>query len=547
MSLQDEIFAALGQTMIRKASTTCSRWSENYVVVGMPIPGPVRFDRFPWTREMCDQERSWVGMKSAQMGYTQTALHRALFRMDTAGISVLYILPKRSPDATDFSRTKFDSLLEQSPHLDKMFSKVRNVGHKRAGNADFFLRGSRSRSGLKSVSVGLKVFDEYDEMFMKNVALAQERSSGYDYKDTQDIYISTPTLPGFGIDLLFRRSTRGIFIFPCPHCGKLIDLTFPESLVITAEHFTDEDNLKKSHIICKECKEKLDHEHKIFFLNKGHWHHQKKSDFPGYSVNQMYSTTVPPWKIAESYLKGLDGDEAEEQEFWNSKQGKAHQTKDSVITDDMILKCLRNHRKSDPPPYPALVTIGCDVGKKLHINIAQWMLPEKLNRDLCMLAVKRILWEGKVDGFSDLADLKRKYQSLFTVIDVDPETRKAFEFCENYNGHAAMCRFVRGISQRNIQYNEREHLIHCRRTSWLDLSQGRFKDQKILLPADTSQEFREHVKAVVRKPEKDENGNPIAKYISTGPDHSALANLYSEVALLFAVAIQTGTDVKDLS
>lgn len=543
-----ELQQSLAQALVRKSSTSCSRWAENYIVMGMPIPGPMRFARFPWSREMHDQDSDWVGKKAAQMAYTAAALNRALYMMDVRGISVLYMLPKRSPDATDFSRTKFDTLLENSEHLNKIFSKVRNVGHKQAGSADFFLRGSRSRSGAKSISVGVKVFDEFDEMSMKNVTLAMERSAGYELKDSQSIWISTPTLPGYGIDLLFTQSSKAIFIFECPHCHKWIDLTFPESIVITADHYTKQEELKNTHLICKECKGKLEHESKHLWLNTGKWEHQRKSDLKGYDINQMYSSTVQPWKIGESYLKAQDGDEAEEQELYNSKLGKAHQTKDSAVTDEMINACIRSHRKTDLPPRPALITIGCDVGKKLHIHIAEWLLPPGFipNKDLNMIARRRTLWEGKVDTFGELGELKRKWQSLFTVIDVDPETRKAFEFCEDFIGHAAMCRFTRGLSQRNVRYAEEEHMIQARRSSWLDLSQGRFKEQTILLPCDLSPEFREQVKCVVRKPEKDENGNPVVRYISTGADHSAFASVYCEIALPFAVSMQTGEDVHKL-
>lgn len=544
----DELHQSLAQALVRKSSTSASRWAENYIVMGMPVPGPLRFTRFPWSREMHDQDSDWVGKKAAQMAYTAAALNRSLYMMDVRGISVLYMLPKRSPDATDFSRTKFDTLLENSEHLNRMFSKVRNVGHKQAGSADFFLRGSRSRSGAKSISVGVKVFDEFDEMSQRNVTLAMERSAGYDLKDTQTIYISTPTLPGFGIDLLFAQSSQGIFVFRCPGCSKLIDLTFPESLVITADHYSHQDDLKRSHLICKECRKVLPHESKYLWLNTGYWEHQRKADLKGYDINQMYSSTVVPWKIAESYLKAQDGDEAEEQELYNSKLGKAHQTKDSAVTDEMINQCMRSHRKTDKPPHGALVTMGCDVGKKLHVHIAEWLLPPGFvpDKDLNMLATKRVLWEGKVDTFSELADLKRRWQSLFTVIDVDPETRKAFEFCENFAGHAAMCRFTRGLSQRNVRFDEAEHMIQARRSSWLDLSQGRYKDTRILLPADLSAEYRTQIKCLVRKPEKDENGNTVVKYVSTGADHSAFASLYCEIALPFAVSFQSGEDVHKL-
>ena len=50
------------------------------------------------------------------------------------------------------------------------------------------------------------------------------------------------------------------------------------------------------------------------------------------------------------------------------------------------------------------------------------------------------------------------------------------------------------------------------RTNWLSCTLGRFKTNpsRLLLPADISLEFREHVKNLVRTYEKDDHGNPEA-------------------------------------
>jgi phage terminase large subunit GpA-like protein len=120
-----------------------------------------------------------VGQKSAQMGYTETVLNITFYNIDVRNIDCLYVLPAKTPDASDFSAARFDPALELSPHLSKIFSEVKNVGHKRAGTTNLYIRGSRSRAGLKSVPVGFIVLDELDEMTQENVRwLLKERRSG---------------------------------------------------------------------------------------------------------------------------------------------------------------------------------------------------------------------------------------------------------------------------------------------------------------------------------------------------------------------------------
>jgi phage terminase large subunit GpA-like protein len=245
--LRDSIASGLR----RKTLTKCSRWAENCMVMGGSFPGPIRKDHYPWLWDMLDAESKWVvGQKSAQMGYSVAAMGRTFYHMDVHQRSCLYLLPTKTPDASDFSSTRFDPLLELSPHLSKMFSDVKNVGTKRAGFASLYIRGANSRSGLKSIPVSFIVFDEFDEMPVENIPLAIERTSGQLYK--QFWAVSTPTVPEHGINALFLDSTQEHFMFKCPLCQRLTELIYPDCLVVCGDHKMDPD-IKKSHIICKEC------------------------------------------------------------------------------------------------------------------------------------------------------------------------------------------------------------------------------------------------------------------------------------------------------
>ncbi len=167
-------------------------------------------DEFPWTLGMHDSQAARnVGMKGAQLGFTETVLDITLYNIDINALDCLYVLPTKTPDASEFSAARFDPALELSPHLAKLFSNVKNVGHKRAGAANLYIRGSNSRSSLKSIPVGFIVFDEVNEMNQENIPLAEERTSG---QANPVIWkISTPTVPGKGISLVFDGSPQEHF------------------------------------------------------------------------------------------------------------------------------------------------------------------------------------------------------------------------------------------------------------------------------------------------------------------------------------------------
>jgi hypothetical protein len=517
----------------RKTITSCSKWAEEYRIMGQPFPGPWRFNFHPWIRAMHDDPAEMViGQKGAQLGFTETALNKVFYAIDVLGVSVLYVLPAATPDASDFSTSRFDPALESSTHIQHLFSNVKNIGHKRAGNANLFIRGSRSRSQLKSLPVGLIVLDEVDEMKQENVPLAFERASGQVHK--QNFLISTPTIDLYGINEYYQRSTQAHWIFKCPHCSKRTTLEFPDCLVITADKITDV-RLRETHLICKECQHKLDHEAKREWLADASWVHSfPDRDISGYHINQLYSTTVRPDEIAGSYLRAQTNP-ADEQEFYNSKLGLTHTVEGAKIVEKDIQACIGTFKKYDEAPrVPALITMGIDVGKWLHYEIDQWVFDDSENlADINLIAHSRLINEGKCLDFEELDLLMQKFRVHFCVIDANPERRKALEFAQRFWGRVKLCFYARGISSKNIHvHQEEEHTISVDRTSWMDLAFNRLRSRKISLPIDISQEWQAHIKAPVRVYKKDPDGNPIGIYVTGNEDdHFAHARTYTEMAL----------------
>src|SRR5260221_1191631 len=330
-----------------KSLTSPSRYAEAVRVMGKPFPGPWTFKWHPWLREMHDSKATVnVGQKAAQVGFTETLLNITFFKIDVERVDCLYVLPSKMPDAHDFSSGRFDPALELSAHLSKIFSDVKNIGHKRAGSVNLYVRGSKARTGFKSIPIGFLDLYEVDEMQQDNIPLARERLSGQ--RIFQEWLISTPTIDNQGINKYYVDSSKETFFFPCSHCststtpgqGRMTQLIFPDCLEITAESF-DDPNLAKSFLKCKECKTKLDHEDKPNWLKKGKWiPEDPKRDNRGFHINQLYSSAEigRPENTAKAYLKSLT-DKAEEQSFWNDKMGVPHMVKGARLTDHQIDLC----------------------------------------------------------------------------------------------------------------------------------------------------------------------------------------------------------------
>lgn len=543
--MADRIKEGLKRQSVQKPSL----WAQNYRV--MP-KGPWRFERHPWLKEMHDcQSYKVVGQKAAQMGFTEWALNFTFYHIDVQCHSVLYLLPSES-DASDFSASRFDPALESSPHLSKIFSDVKNVGLKRAGASSLYVRGSRSKSKLKSIPVAVIVIDELEEMVQENIPLALHRTSG------QEVYwllmISTPIREDHGINAHFKETTQEEYFFQCPSCSRYTTLVFPDCLVVTAEEITDP-KINDSHYICKECKNKLHHETKKEWLSleNARWVPAFDGrDARGFHISQMYSMARAgsPAEIAKTFVKS-QFDLTAEQEFYNSTLGECHLVAGSQITDEDIENCKsKNYKKYEHWDSGGIVTMGVDVGPHvLHCEIDLWIPPDVGTNDLNILSQVRVIWEGKVKQFEELDLLMRKYNVRFCVIDAQPERHSARNFAFRFPGRVRLCFYSTGASGKEIHLSEAnapQPTVSVDRTSWLDLSLGRFRNASIRLPIDVSPEYRINIKSPARIYEKDSTGNPVGKYVEgKNPDHFAHARNYAEIAYPLAFSLASNKDIQN--
>lgn len=563
MSLQKLFQTKLTTSLVRHSVRKCSQYAENYRVMGQPFPGKWSFDRFPWLREMCDSEAPLnVSQKSAQAGNSEVLLNRSFYSLDIKGLSVLYVLPSMRPDAQNFSASRFGPALEMSPYLARLFSDVNNVGLKRAGSASLIIAGSRSRSGLKSNPVGVIILDELDEMTQDNIPLALARTAGQTEKLVW--MVSTPTIEGEGINAYHTGTTQEHFFFRCPSCTRYTELTFPDCLVIYGDDPSDP-VVKKSHLRCSLCKNELKHLEKEYWLKDSLWVPTfKDRNDRGFHINQMYSSTVEPWEIAEHALKAVTNG-AEEQELYNSRLGLTRTVAGTSVSEADIISCTKDHINGEQlSNRNGLITLGIDVGKRLHYVFVLWRKNKKAEaitafgndiEDISNRYRPKIIEFGAVDQIEQLYPLMDLWRPDSFVIDAQPERRLSFQFCMKYRGRGRMNWYVEGLngrmfSQRTPDEEEiidEEPIVSVDRTSWFDLTLGRFKHKGIDLPSNLSNEFKQHIKALTRVAKRDRHGNFVYhyKHKKNVDDHFAHALNYAEIALPFA-ASRGGSETIDI-
>ena len=288
-----------------KPFLTLDDWAENTPVI---LNGkPFVFKRHEYLRvPYQDNHPHQVEMKAAQMGITSKAMLKAVYGARFKGYrGILYLFPAKS-DVTDFSKGRIDPLIDDNPEtVGKWIRDTDAANIKRIWNAFLYLRGMKSRVGLKSVPTDLVIFDELDEAPQNAVDMAMERMAHSEYKEVMKL--SNPTLPDYGIDKAFQETDQRYWLLKCSKCGEYTCLedTFPGCLL--------EINGRVIRA-CSKCKEELD-------PALGEWIAKRPSitDKRGYHYSQLFSQFLDPSEILHQFRTT-----ANLTDFYNLKMGIAY-------------------------------------------------------------------------------------------------------------------------------------------------------------------------------------------------------------------------------
>jgi len=259
------------------------QWAE-----GAPIfldGKPFTFENHEYLKKPYSDDHPYmVEMKAAQMGLTSKAMLRAVHGARFKGYKgILYLFPAKS-DVIDFSKGRISPLIEGNPEtIGRWLKDTDAASIKRIFNAFLYMRGMRSRTGLKSVPADFVIFDELDEAPQNSVDMALERLSHSEHKEI--LKLSNPTMPDYGIDLAFQETDQRYWLLKCVKCGEYTCLedTFPDCLKTVG------DRVIRS---CQKCHAELN-------PSIGEWVAKipAVTEKRGYHYSQLYSHYVDPADI----------------------------------------------------------------------------------------------------------------------------------------------------------------------------------------------------------------------------------------------------------
>ena len=439
---------------------------------------------YPYLWELYDDEESTqeVTMKGAQMGLTTLYVLRTIDRADRIyKRGILYLFPTRE-DVTDFSRTRFQRILDDNPALLERVRGTESANVKQVGDCFIYFRGAKSRSQLKSIPVDDIVFDEFDEMTSDMVALAEERLAGSSIK--HEAKLSTPTFPEYGIHWEYLQSDMRKWMIRCRSCNRwaCLEDEFPDSI---------RDDGQRVYRACISCDAEL-------FVVDGEWVAQKPGrDVRGRHISQLCSPTVDLRKLLEAWKDPR----TVLSEFYNSKLGLPYADITAALDDAAILACCGSDARRLAHDGPCFA--GADVGKnKIFYGVGS-------KRSESFLRGQAFY---EVESFTDVHDLNRRYNVECGVVDAGAETREVRKFVESEPGWWG-CMYTNQRQSGGYLWDPKSRMVNVNRTESLDGSHKMIVSKQVEWPRP-DQMFREVVMPQLKNIVRTQKVDPDTKEIT---------------------------------
>ncbi|MBW2619104.1 MAG: phage terminase large subunit family protein, partial [Deltaproteobacteria bacterium] len=430
-----------------------------------------------------------VFKKGAQVGVTSVCMLKTIHGLISGRYpqGVLYLFPSRG-DTLDFSRGRFAPLLNDNPHIASHVQDTDAVNIKRIGEAMLYLRGAkstgrvggtkRSSSQLKSVPVDRIVFDESDEMAPAMIDLARERISHSEVKE--EVYLSTPSIPDYGVDFLYQGSDQRVWMIRCEKCNHetCLELEFPDCLVESPDGRVIR--------VCVHCGQEV-------HPRNGRWVAQypdRSRDLVGWWISQLNSAYVDPALILSLYQNPPHGNLGE---VYNSKLGMAYVEAENRLSVQEVLGLCGDTGMASQDRGPCFM--GVDQGKDLHVVIGK-RHPVKAGQ---------IVHLGVYKDWEELDRLVKAFNVSRCVVDALPETRNARAFAERHRGKVFL-NYYNEHQKGSYKWNERDLVVQCNRTESLDASHNEVMTGQLILPRESGivREFARHLHNVAKKLEEDQ-------------------------------------------
>lgn len=385
---QTEVLDDVIESMrIHISSQTPSNWYESNMIMpkGSAFPGPIRYDRTPYWREVVDcadpnhEARDITVMGPAQMGKSIMVLNPIVGYTIALNPGNILFLTGHS-DLTKKAVLKIDYMIDNTGLRPLIKPSIMRARNNRTGDTstDKEFRGGDFKSGsitnhnlLRQNDVMILIADDLDAARMaeketgSTVELGKGRTKAFESK-CKRYWVSTPQVKGQSlIESQFEKSDKRYFNVICPCCKTPIVLKFrinidekeTAGLTWKLDNFGRVDP-KTVGYVCQSCGGFFDDSNKYDLLNSGVWVPTaipKEHYHQGYHINGLYAAPgMTSWfTLASTYERCNPPEsnriESSYQTFLNIDMGDLYEPPSVEIKAVQIMGNVREYEVGEVP------------------------------------------------------------------------------------------------------------------------------------------------------------------------------------------------------
>lgn len=470
--------------------------------------------------------------KPSQAGVSTWAILMELHDAKYHGINQIHTLP--TADAvTKFVPSKVNEMIKRNPSIKAGLKnkEVDAIAQKQFNKAFLYFKGTKSESDSLMLSSDRNTYDELDKSDMSQIGIYDSRLEG-EASLRQRRWISTPTVPNFGINRVIQDSDQRFWRFNCPNekCKKEQHMEWPQNV-----------SLERKVYVCSTCGEDLTPES----IRKGRW----KAKYPGrkrhgYFITQMIIPWITCASLVDYYNDAKAGRNGASMEyFYNHKLGLPYVSSESRISKDLILRNLTSKEHVELNSC-----MGVDVQERelyLHIGTEEGIFVIARVRD----SQEYIESHGKhgISKWDRWAELMEAYDVRYCVIDGGYKPQDSIEAAKRFPGRVWVNWYkddpkkVKVIRWSDDDFAgeqkdfEEEIRVLTERDRIIDLLLEDLKHGRIRFfygPHDEATKMLiEHVETTYARTVTDRIGIASREWVSTGKDDLLHALIYFKIAL----------------
>lgn len=415
----------LDSTLILKSNLKPSEWYESnmFMPAGDPFPGPIRYDRTPYWREVVDctdpnhPARDITIIGPAQMGKSIMVLNAVVgYTIAMDPCNVLFLTGHS--DLSREAMMKLDFMIKNCGLDPLIMPQVLKAKNNRTGDTmtKKEYRGGDLKAGsitnhnlLRQNTVKKSIADDLDagelakDKTGSTIEKIKTRTKAHE-NTCKRLWVSTPQKAGYSlIEIQLKNSDRRNWMVQCPHCGNsenriTLEMPFKVNDTDMAGLTWKLDPLgrvdfKSVGYICQKCSRFFDDRDKHELLNSGIWVPTQEAMEPyhqGYEINGLYAPHgMTSWyTLASKYVllnpPGLPRKEKEWQTYWNDDIGKLYSEPKIELKATELQK--NNVREYAPGELPielsrndgngevVMITLEADCNGKLEDARLDWEL-----------------------------------------------------------------------------------------------------------------------------------------------------------------------------